>query len=143
MTVVATDGHTMAADGLTANGWTIVSTTSEKVHVLPDGSLFGASGDVDAIKVALAWFRDGGEKPKIEGDMSILVVSPDGTIKGYEKSLAAYDLPAPQALGCGKEFAFAAMDLGASPERAVEAACARSMGCGGTMKVIRLGDDHG
>ncbi|MNI98876.1 hypothetical protein D3C73_1578140 [compost metagenome] len=48
----------------------------------------------------------------------------------------------PYAIGSGTPYAFAAMDMGASAEKAVEMAARRDTSTGGTIRTLRI-DQHG
>ncbi len=131
MTVIATDGLAMAGDGLTLDGWDILSRSTEKVWRLEDGSLFGCCGDATDKYIFERWMnRGGGTKPDMSKGFSALVLSRNG-IYLYDGKLVPISLPAPQAIGSGAPFARAAMECGKTVEEAVKIACQLSAGCGG------------
>ncbi|MNE69347.1 hypothetical protein D3C80_1650660 [compost metagenome] len=51
-------------------------------------------------------------------------------------------LDRPYAIGSGTPYAFAAMDMGASAEKAVEMAARRDISTGGRVRTLRV-DQHG
>lgn len=139
MTTVATDGKTMAADGMAISHGTIVEHGLSKVIRLDDGTLVGTAGqrsDGDAFK---AWLG-GGERPKIKKPFEALVLRPDGSCTYHcEHDLEGLTTEFPAAIGSGMDFALAAMDAGASPRRAVEISIRRSPHSGGEVTVLTLG----
>ena len=134
MTIIATDGRTMAADGLTTECGVIVALDSVKVERLPDGSLFGAAGDCAGGDALRDWVICGGKGsfPSVE-HASGLHLRVDGSIDLYDTTCPSRPLrcPAPMAIGSGMEPALGAMDAGATPRRAVEITIARTPTCGG------------
>lgn len=147
MTVIATDGRTMAGDGQTVCGWTISDTDAVKVHRIA-GCLVGTTGNSSSGALFRAWFgkthgidHTNVDVPKIEDTFSALVLRPTGELDWYDGSCLRCPCSAPQAIGSGQDFALAAMDLGRSPLEAVEVACKRSMGCGGTITSLSIDGD--
>lgn len=138
MTVICTDGKTMAADGLVAVGKTIVQTDCQKLHRLKDGSIFGAAGNLSSFEPCREYLENGGEKPKLSDDFDALVLRPDGTVCWYDLNLVGVVFPAPYAIGCGAGFALAAIDAGKTPAEAVGIACKRHALCGGGTMTLSL-----
>lgn len=141
MTVIATDGRTMAGDGLTVAGWTVICTDTQKLTRIKDGRIVGTSGNAEDNQPFRNWLENGGDKPKLSDDFSGLVLSPDGSITHYSNTCIAWSASAPAAIGSGQDFALTAMDLGRSPVDAVKAACKRSMGCGGNITSMSIDGD--
>jgi ATP-dependent protease HslVU (ClpYQ) peptidase subunit len=135
MTTIATDGETMAGDGLMTGNGAIFSTEEQKVRQLKDGTLVGCCGNSYNAPAFIEWL-EGGEKPELSEDFEALVLLPDGTCRGYDHKLRWISLPLPQATGSGQDFALGAMAVGASPEEAVKAACERSVNSGGKITVL-------
>lgn len=138
MTTIATDGKSMAGDGLATRRDMITCETAIKVHRLADGSLFGGAGDKPELAALRAWI-DGGEKgprPKAK-DMVALVLKPSGELWYYTESAGA-PTEVPNAVGSGEELAIGAMEAGASPEEAVAIAARRNTATGGKITVLEL-----
>lgn len=143
MSVIAWDGHTLAADKRACLG-TLIRTTT-KIFRIGD-SLAGYAGSADQGEEMLAWLRNGAEIDRFpasqrdeDGWASVIVVSPGGKILKYERTphpLQFEDLHF--ALGCGRDFALAAMYLGCDARRAVEVTCALDNGCGNGVDTLTL-----
>lgn len=86
---------------------------------------FGAKpdGNIDATALVL------------DGDSLMMVAVDDAT--GLWKSPVMRDRP--YAIGSGTPYAFAAMDMGASAEKAVEMAARRDTSTGGKVRTLRIG----
>jgi hypothetical protein len=141
MTTIATDGKSMAGDGLRECESLVVATDTIKVLRLPDGRLFGAAGERGKIMQVRRWFIDGGDQPELkEGEFLGLVVELDGTVNSYDSHLEPMRRMLPTAVGTGEALALGAMLAGAEPQRAVEIACERDIYSGGTITVLKLGD---
>ena len=145
MTTVATDGVTMACDGLSTFHGAIIRRNSNKISRLKDGSLFAAAGDSQEGQAVEAWLNNGAVKeewPPVD-DVDVMVLRPDGTVITYDKWSKGFgdEVELPFAIGSGYQYAIAAMDLGASPERAVQAAMKRDPNTGGTLRVVALKED--
>lgn len=140
MTTIATDGRSMAGDGISTHHDMIADRQLEKVWRLNDGRIVGCAGDrADALA-----FRDwlnGGERPKIKRRFEGLALSPDGALTFYnETCLEGMPAEAPAAVGSGMDFAVGALDNGATAQRAVEIAAGRDIRSGGKITVISLED---
>ena len=141
MTVIAWDGHTLAADKRASLGTFIRSTT--KVFDLGE-SLAAYVGDADGGEEMLAWFCDGRDPIKFppsqrEKDSwtGMLIVWADGSIWKYERTPYPVKFPPQQfAIGSGRDFAMAAMHLGKTAAEAVEVACIFDSGCGNGVDVL-------
>lgn len=134
MTVIAWDGHTLAADKLADTGLTRFTTT--KVHRLR-GHLVASTGDLDRIVELQAWFEAGAKPSEFPADCRkddaplMVVITPDLKVHAYQRSPYPMKFDGPTyAAGCGRDFALAAMHMGANARRAVEVASALSVGCG-------------
>lgn len=143
MSVIAWDGHTLAADKLASFGTT--KHTTVKIFRVRDG-LAGYAGMADFGEQVLAWYQDGAEPsefPRSQRDKDdwagLIVVKADGPILRYERTpypIKFYDRHF--AIGSGREFALAAMYLGCDARRAVEVACALDTGCGNGIDTLSL-----
>jgi len=140
MTTIATDGQSMAGDGLAVDHrGTIVDHTRPKVRRLADGRIVGASGSSFDADSWAAWVEGGkkGDCPVQDDRFGALILSSDGILwvdhKGREIAT-----PAPIAIGSGQDIAIGAMMAGATPGEAVNIACKRDPHSGGRIKVEYL-----
>ena len=141
MSVIAFDGQTMAADKRACLGTMIRTTT--KIFRVGD-ALCAYAGDAAMGEEMLAWFRGGALPDQFPAgqrgdDWSGLLVVRKGEILKYERS------PYPVrfedkffAIGCGRDFALAAMHLGHDARTAVEVAIALDSGCGNGIDTLEL-----
>lgn len=136
MTTIATDGHSMASDGRVSEGDMISRDDYPKVRKLKDGRIVGFTGNAYNWDAYAAWLEDGGDLPKIEDQFGCIVLMPDGSILTYDEHGRSFPEKAPYAGGSGGRFALAAMDLGLSPEEAVQLAIKRDLFSGGVITVI-------
>jgi len=146
MTVIATDGRSMASDGLVMQQDTIIDLHSCKVQRLNTGGLYGSAGDCVIGDEIQAWLenpdRQEHEFPGREDEPTRAIhLRQDGMIELYETGCGGHPVivSAPMAIGAGMDFAMAALDAGASVERAVEIAIKRSPYCGGGIYRETLG----
>lgn len=141
MTTIATDGKSMASDGMCKDQCdTIVMMTREKVRRLSDGRIVGASGNSFDIESWIQWLEAGksGLCP-IEGDQfGGLILMLDGTVRwvDYKGRETIVDLPA--ATGSGQDLAIGAMEAGATAAAAIEIACKRDPYSGGLITIETL-----
>lgn len=149
MTVIAYRDGMMAADRQGFCGSTKANTATKIGRRDSDGALIGASGNASLCAALLRWFLDGeqGERPKIDFDKDnnagALVVRPNGAVEihdvwGWHPCEGPY-----HATGCGSDFALAAMEMGASAERAVEVTIKLEAYTGGGVDVVCLGKAEG
>lgn len=139
MTVIATDGRSMAADGIAVSRGTIVDHDLKKVVRLNDGTLIGSAGIRHEGLAFKRWIEEGGGAPKIKQSFEALVLRPDGSCTYHcEKDLDGVPTELPAAIGSGMDFALGAMDAGASPFDAVRHAANRCPGIGGTITTLDL-----
>lgn len=141
MTVIAWDGKTLAADKRATLG-TLIRTTT-KIFRIGD-ALCASAGDADVGNDMIAWFRNGAKPEDYpasnRGDAwAGLLVIRKGEILKYERS------PHPIsfedgffAIGCGRDYALAAMYLGHDARKAVEVAIALDSGCGNGIDTLEL-----
>lgn len=112
-----------------------------------NGSLIGFSGASDVAAAILRWFEGGcsdDDWPELQyenTDCNVLVVSPDGVVKVYER----YPIPIVMeqdfhAIGSGRDFALAALHLGHDPVTAVRVASELDSYTGGGIDVVSLGN---
>jgi ATP-dependent protease HslVU (ClpYQ) peptidase subunit len=130
MTTIATDGKSMAGDGMSCSMDMVVTTGRKKVHRLGDGRIVGCSGNSANIIRFVAWL-EGGDKPEIKDSFAALILEADGSTFQFCEQLVPMPVDLPAALGSGVHFAVGAMLAGASPRRAVEIASSRDPHSGG------------
>lgn len=145
MTIIAWDGTRLAADKMaTSSGVPLTCTKIHRVH----GHLVGLAGDGDACRALLEWARQGyvpSTYPQLAKDEGpdMLVISPEGTAAVFGKGPYPLELQDKfVAIGCGRDFALAAMYLGRCAATAVEVACALDIHCGCGIDVLTLGGDQ-
>ena len=144
MTIIAWDGKTLAADkASTSVGY---ARTVTKIFRVPEG-LVGFAGCAEHAMQLLEWFmasRPSGEFPKRAKDeecAGALFIGNDGVCWGYgatpypERVEERFD-----AIGCGRDYALAAMHLGHDARHAVEVACALDVNCGKGIDTLSLNE---
>jgi ATP-dependent protease HslVU (ClpYQ) peptidase subunit len=136
VTTIATDGHTMAADGQTTCENRAVNFTTKKIHRLKDGRIVGYCGDSGDDGLFIEWLEKGGKKPKTNS--TFIVLDPDGPPRIYFHDLTSTEITPPYSIGTGSAFALAAMDCGKSPEEAVTLASMRDIYTGGVIMAYHL-----
>ena len=125
MTVIAWDGHTLAADKMTSFGG--LHATTSKIHRLADGRLLAGCGPTALIQEMKYWIARGADPAtfpaaqRVASDScSMLVVELDGSLLQYETTAYPLRIENRQwALGSGRDFAAMAMRLGTSAAEAV------------------------
>lgn len=135
----------MAADRRSAEGNSKVGSASKIFKV--NGHLIGFSGRADTAALLRYWFENGAKPEEWpdpyddETDCSMIVVTPDNQVMYYER------FPVPLvmeneyfALGSGRDYALAALELGCNPEQAVEVACKLDLFSGNGIDVLCLDD---
>lgn len=141
MTTIATDGRTIAADGLVVSGNDVVVAFGRtKLVRLADGSILGFAGTAVEQEVFAAWLNDGGKRPKL-GAFEALRLMNDGSLLRYAQVLDPLPAEFPAAVGSGSDLALGAMLAGVSPQQAVEIAASRDIATGGTIAV--MSHNHG
>ena len=159
MTVIAYSSkhRIMAADSRCTNGATIKHVTNiQKLYRLPNGALLGAAGNGDSrdIRKLLAKASPKNmptrkQLVKLEyDDIEALIVFPTGQVfivsceydEDCDRLIPAVDRISDVivAIGTGANFAYGAMEFGASPIEAVEVACRRDIMCFGPIQSEKL-----
>lgn len=135
MTIVAWDGHTLAADRMGDAGG--LRRTITKVFRLDDGSLFGSCGSSSHMMEMLDWIKRGyppSEVPpfqRTEDYQGVILVKPDATVWVWGQGPYPFKMEDPYtAMGHGRDFAIAAMYLGKKAVDAVNIACMFDPSCG-------------
>jgi len=136
MTTIATDGDTMAGDGMIASDGVVFHRGFVKVRQLPDGRIVGVCGSAYDIEPFSAWLVEGGDKPELSDAFEALVLDPTGECRCYSGDCTSIVEELPTACGSGRQIALGAMEVGATPGEAVEIASRRSLGTGGKITVL-------
>lgn len=150
MTVIAysTKHRVLAADSRCSDASGMHVTSCQKIFRLKNGALLGTAGDSDDRDVRDLLARATPRKmpsrnvlAEIKGVFSGLMVFPRGQVFtveiwhrefDHEGEWAASADPIRDeivALGCGAQFAYGAMEVGATPVEAVRATCRRDTAC--------------
>ena len=146
MTVICTDGVTVASDSLTTFGDERGLRPSQKIMV-KGGRIYAASG-VMVLPELVAWHIAGADPRKLpvtggREEWSMLVFAPS-QINFYHSDVPyPLRIDPPFALGSAGDFALGAIDHGASPEQAVAIAMRRSIKCGGPIQVVNIAEALG
>lgn len=142
MTTIAWDGVSLAADSLHAVGnWAYSG--DDKIYQLrrsDEDCLFAGAGTSDLVEQVFFWLSGVVSERPIVGDKDDfrgLLITPTGAY-GLEERLTPFSVPAPYAIGSGRDFALAAMALGKTAKEAVELACKLDLYTGGTVIEARL-----
>lgn len=144
MTVIAWDGHTLAADKKAVNG--SYSHRVTKIRRLRDGRLFAGGGSSDFILAMAEWLDEGANRedfPKSQADKDdwqpCVVITRDRRVLRYERSHVPFEIEEPFcALGSGRDYALAAMHLGKTAAEAVAVACRFDSACGMGLDTLTL-----
>lgn len=140
MTVIATDGRTIAADTLMCYSNERATARVQKLVRL-DRHIFAITGS-PILNALVDWYFGGARpknKPDVLDEWTLLVIDPEGRMSLYSHA-KPYPGPvkAPFAMGSGGEYALGAMYAGAPPVEAVEIACKLSVHCGGEITVFDI-----
>ncbi len=88
-----------------------------------DGALVGVSGSYADMMKAIDWLNDtnGMERPAIDDQNTMLVITKDGTVQLFQSKLMAMTLENADffAVGSGGDYAMGALAMGASFEDAI------------------------
>jgi hypothetical protein len=146
MTVIATDGKTIAADTMMTFG-SERQLGQRKLRVVQLDSISHtvlAFGGTAAVADALERWFCGGAKPelapKLGGDASwqLLAITREGLAFYNDRVPYPCRVMPPFTMGCGGDVALGAMKAGVSPERAVEIAIEVDVNCGGEVQVVDI-----
>ena len=137
MTVIATDGYTMAGDSIVTSGdGTLYSKTYKKVHRVGN-EIIGLAGNTSHCTAYLEYIKNGGEKPELDNFHALHLTS-NGVFLVDDKTLNKLKVKVPYAIGSGAEIALGAMLEGATPAKACRQAIKRNVRCGGRIVVEGL-----
>lgn len=144
MTCIAWDGKTLAADRLRVTCG--LKSTATKIYRVPGGIVGFAGSEVHALRV-LAWFRGarGGEFPappsSDEGADALFIDSSGAWFYASTcHGVGIYRDDPFLAMGCGRDYAMAALYCGKTAREAVEVACALDNGCGYGIDTLALAE---
>ena len=140
MTTIAYAKGVLAGEQRLTTGGFIWHDKCRKVFKLPDGSLFGASGDNEGGEILLRSLRQGIATPELPEDAEVnaLLITTDGTLCLWESSMWIVWAEPFAAIGSGKEVALAALRLGHSAVQAVKAGIASDVYSGGKVQSVKL-----
>ncbi|HEY9250904.1 MAG TPA: hypothetical protein VIO38_17305 [Rariglobus sp.] len=138
MTTIATDGKSMAGDGLVNACQIVTGRSQRKVFRLQDGRIFGGCGKVPDVLRVRDWLNGKADQPTVDEDFGAIVISRHGGIEWTDDSLCFHQVDTPAAIGSGMDLALGAMEAGCGPSAAVEIAARRDPHTGGTITVEDL-----
>lgn len=142
MTVIATDGKTVAADTQSLFGSEERALRRAQKIVAEGGLVFGVAGVAGMRKHVIKWYLDGADPhnvpPSHKSDgWTLMVVHPGGRVTVCnDDSPYPSDVDPPFAIGSGDRVAQTAMLCGKSPAEAVALAIKMLTTCGGEVDVI-------
>lgn len=150
-TIVWRDGLVAADSRIIRGGDRISPETVMKVWRLEHGGLGAAAGAVWIVSEFRDWLNRGQkawERPKVPDDTVVMEFKTDGHIVEYATDGVTETNPARGyfAWGSGADYAYGAMEMGASARRAVEIAMLFDYGTGGDITVLEVcqrADDDG
>lgn len=138
MTTIAYDGRSLAGDTQTS----LFNDRYVKVRTLSDGRLYGACGELQDMIAVRQWLEFSGDKPKVEDGFACIVIAA-GECLHYENKLVAMPVAHPHfAVGSGRDFAMAAMQLGKSAAEAITVAHALDIHTGAEVVEIAVQRDY-
>ncbi len=136
MTTIATDGKTIAADGLVVCGNTISKRNSIKLYRV-NTEIVGIAGKIDDALTYLRWYREGGEPPT-DSSIDVLHLRKDGVYTANAPNWNLFKVDTPYTIGSGEGIAMGAMLAGCTPEEAVRWAVKYDIYTGGRIHVMEL-----
>lgn len=135
MTVIAWDGKTLAADKqATISGLARKVTKVRRIN----GRLFAVSGDWDRGQMMYDWAERGMKREEYpefqksdENWVGMVMIDEQGKAWKFERAPLPYLIEDPTfAMGSGRDYAYAAMHMGADAVEAVRVASLFESGCG-------------
>lgn len=122
MTTIATDGITIAADGLASIGGEVNGLSETKIVIERDW-IYALSGAVAMRDALIEWHQAGAKPADVPGmqdaDWTLLVIDRNGLTYFTAKCAYPCKANAPFAIGSGADYASALMHAGYSPQKAV------------------------
>lgn len=140
MTTIATDGNSMAGDGLAVDHLeTVVALNRPKVMRLDDGRIIGGAGNSFDLESWRGWLNGGkqGDCPIQSEQFAGLILNPCGGVDWVDHKGRELRTPTPCAVGSGQDLAIGAMEAGATPAEAVVIACRRDIHSGGEITELK------
>lgn len=135
MSVIAYDGHMIAADRQATNAGLRYMTT--KLRRLKSGVVLAWTGDQDTGELLAQWYEQGAnptEWPEVQKDKEAwcrLIVATGKECRFYERHPVSIKVEdAFLAWGSGRDYAMGAMAMGASARKAVHVASRFDHNCG-------------
>ncbi len=149
MTVIAYDGTVVATDTMMTAGYTEYNAAYRKIlPVQKNGRgqihVLAFTGVTKFGSIMFEWYMKGCKEPNplsSEDDGSLLVFLEDSYPRKFTCNMTAgLPIVAPYAIGTGDEHAYALMvAANFSAEKAVESACAHTVGCGLPVEAFDIG----
>jgi ATP-dependent protease HslVU (ClpYQ) peptidase subunit len=134
MSIIAWDGKSIVADKMAVCcGMQSIIT---KLFKLDHWKVIGVVGDLAQGLILIEWYKGGMDKdawPEFQkgDDFTYLIVADSKGVVFYEQQPIAVQIEDDfHAWGSGRDFAMAAMYMGADAKKAVEAACHFDVNCG-------------
>lgn len=145
MTTIATDGITIAADGLCTDG-NGSKYNQDEVKLIKDGNaIFGLSGTTCLMPHLIDWYIKGCKLeglPRVDNEFHwhLLVITLNNPIKYFSNGCPYPDIFTDKyiTIGTGAQYAKGAMMAGATPKKAVEIAAKCNVYTGGKIKVFNI-----
>jgi 20S proteasome alpha/beta subunit len=139
MTTIAWDGSTLAGDRRGNAGGMAYEVC--KLRRTADGRLLGFSGEIGVGTLMLDWLDRGGPRPAAQDSdrwATLLEIEPDGSCWCHGRDGRWRIEQGFFAIGSGRDFALAAMAMGADAAKAVEVAARFDTGTGNGVDALRL-----
>jgi 20S proteasome alpha/beta subunit len=137
MTTIAYRDGILAGDTRVTTEDLVSPEKIRKVFKLRNGCLFAHCGDAEEGELLKRSIMRSGPMPKLK-DSDAICIMPDGAVL-FTEGLTWSKIDAPFiALGSGKQFAYGAMQVGASAADAVRAACKLDKHSGLPIQTVRL-----
>lgn len=139
MTTIATDGKTMAGDGLSHWANSILSRRVVKIRKIGK-ELFGFSGSSDQAHSFIKWYKAGADPDNMPSmsDLNVLMVNKSGVYIACQPAFNFQRVDRVMAIGSGADYAVGAMAAGKKPREAVRIASRYDWGTGGRITVLEL-----
>lgn len=144
MTTIATDGKTIAADGLRVWCGEIVQRNARKIIVKPGRAIYAFTGGMPYFGPAVAWWEAGGCIDAIPKDIddfwTLLIIDKDGIGKVSQQHPYIEHFDPPICLGAGADLAQGVLLAGLPPQQAIEIVAARCNHTGGEIQVVDIAE---
>jgi ATP-dependent protease HslVU (ClpYQ) peptidase subunit len=144
MTTIATDGVTIAADGLAARGDEVCRQDVKKIRE-KDGVIYAMSGPLPIFAPLMEWHSNGAkvaDVPQVHSDLEwgLLVISNAGAFEYSSRCVYPSQVEMPFTLGSGADYAMGAMHAGKTPAEAVQLVIDKCLNVhtGGRVQVINI-----